>query len=137
MSDLKAIGRRFYDEIINGGNLDLIDDLIHDDFVEHELIPGVPEGKEAPRVFMNMLRAGFPDVRMTIEDMVEEGEMLVVRARMTGTHEGEFMSIPATGNKIEVALVDMVRFEDGQVIEHWGLMDALAMMQQLGVIPAQ
>ncbi|MFQ5426311.1 MAG: ester cyclase [Gaiellales bacterium] len=133
--DLRAVAHQMYDEVISGGNLDLIDEIVHEDFVEHEEMPGVPTDKEAPRVFVSLMRAGFPDLRATIEDIVQEGETIVVRARMSGTHDGEFMGIPPTGRSVDFAAFDMVRFSDGKAIEHWGLTDTLAMMQQLGVIP--
>ena len=123
-----------YTEVISGGNLDLLDELIDDKFVEHEEMPGMPSDKEAPRAFVTMMRAGFPDLQATIEDIVQEGETIVVRARMSGTHKGEFMGIPATGNKVDFAFFDMVRFADGKAVEHWGVTDTMAMMQQLGVI---
>ncbi len=135
--DLKAQIHRWFAEVINGGNLDLLDEFVHDDFVEHEELPGLPTDKEAPRAFFSMLRAGFPDLQATIEATVQEGETIVVRARMTGTHQGEFMGIPATGNKVDIAFFDMVRFSDGKAIEHWGVTDTLTMMQQLGVIPEE
>ncbi len=135
--DLKALAHRMYTEVISGGNLDLLDELIHDDFVEHEEMPGMPSDKEAPRVFVTMMRAGFPDLQATIEDIVQEGETIVVRARMSGTHKGEFMGIPPTGNKVDFGFFDMVRFTDGKAIEHWGVTDTMTMMQQLGVIPEE
>ncbi len=133
--DLRVLAGRFYDEVINGGNLDLLDELVHDDFVEHEEMPGMPTDKEAPRIFVEMMRTGFPDFHATIEDIVVEGDKAVIRAQFTGTHRGEFMGIPATGNKIDFSVMDMVRVKDGKAIEHWGVTDAMTMMQQLGVIP--
>lgn len=135
--DLRALAHRFYDEVLNRGNLDALDELVHDDFVEHEEMPGLPTDKEAPRAFTAMIREGFPDLQVTIEDMVVEGDKMVVRARFSGTHRGEFMGIPATGQKIDVAAIDVVRIEDGKAIEHWGVTDTLTMMQQLGVVPEQ
>lgn len=136
-ADLKAIAHRMYDEVMNGGNLDLIDEIVHDDFVEHEEMPGMPTDKEAPREFVRAMRAGFSDFQATIEDIVQEGDTIVVRARMRGTHDGEFMGIAATGKKMDVAAMDMVRFQDGKAIEHWGVTDTLAMMQQLGQVPEE
>lgn len=135
MSDLKGIAHRMYDEVISGGRLELLDEMIHDDFVEHEVAPGMPSDKEAPRAFVTTFRAAFPDLKATIEDMLQEGDRLVIRARCTGTHEGEFMGIPPTGRSVDFGWFDMVRFEDGKAIEHWGVTDSMTMMQQLGVIP--
>ena len=133
MSDLKALARRIYDEVFTEDNLDLIDELLHDDFVEHEQIPGVPTGKEAPRAFMTMARNAFPDFRMTALDILQDGNKVMVRARAAGTHKGEFMGIPATGNEFDIAVMDILEYEGDKVIGHWGVMDMAAMMDQLGV----
>lgn len=136
MSDHKAIAERMYREVIEGGNLDVIDEIVHEDLVEHEETPGMPtRGREAPRAFVKMFHDGFSDISVTIDEMVEEGDMLAVRSTFSGTHTGEFMGMAPTGNRMEVAVFDMVRIQDGQAIEHWGLMDAVTMMQQLGVMP--
>ena len=83
-----------------------------------------------------MYRAAFPDLRMDPEDVLVSGDKVVARVRATGTHEGELMGKPATGKSVDVQLIDIMRFdEDGLVAEHWGLVDMLAMMQQLGVAP--
>lgn len=133
MSDLKALVERLYEEAINQGNLDLIDEHFDDDFVEAEELPGLPPGKEAPKAFFTMARGAFPDFRMTIEDLIQEGDKVVIRARASGTHEGEFMGIPATGNKFDVALIDIIEFRSGKALTHWGVMDMAGMMEQLGV----
>ena len=84
-----------------------------------------------------MYRAAFPDLRMDAEDVIASGDKVVVRARATGTHKGEFMGMPATGKSIDVQLIDIMGLgDDGLAHEHWGVVDALAMMQQLGVVPA-
>ena len=83
-----------------------------------------------------MYRVAFPDLRMDPEDVLASGDKVVARVRATGTHEGEFMGMPATGKSVDVQLIDIMRFsEDGLVREHWGVVDMLAMMQQLGVVP--
>ena len=74
-----------------------------------------------------------PTSQMTIEDTIVEGDKVVTRVRATGTHQGDFMGIPATGNRIDVPLIDIARIRDGKIAEHWGVMDGAAMMQQLGV----
>ena len=81
-----------------------------------------------------MYRAAFPDLRMEAEDVLASGNKVVARVRATGTHEGELMGMPATGKSVDVQLIDIMRFDDnGLVAEHWGVVDMLAMMQQLGV----
>jgi steroid delta-isomerase-like uncharacterized protein len=133
--DSKAMMQRFYDEVVNAGNLDLIDELLADDFVEHEDFPGIPPTREGVKQFFALLRAAFPDGTMTAEDLIAEGDRVAARAKFRGTHQGEFMGVPATGRPVDVQLVDIVQFQDGVATAHWGVFDAMTMMQQLGAIP--
>ena len=126
----KAIVGRFY-ESVNAGELGAIDDVISDDFVEHDEFPGMEQSKAGVRKFFETLRAAFPDLKMDAEDMIAEGDKVFVRATMTGTHQGEFMGMAATGRKITVPIGDYIRFDNGKVVEHWGVTDTGAMMQQL------
>ena len=127
--------RRMYD-LLNAGDVDGFGDLVADDFVEHEELPGLEPGKEGVKTFFRLSIAAFPDMRMSAEDVIAGGDKVVARARMTGTHQGEFMGISATGKSIDVQLVDIIRFgDDGLAREHWGVLDSMTMMQQLGVVP--
>jgi len=84
-----------------------------------------------------MQRAAFPDLHMDVQDVFASGSKVVARVRYTGTNKGEFMGMPASGKKVDVSLIDIFLFgDDGLVREHWGVIDALAMMQQMGAIPA-
>lgn len=133
--DHAATVRRLY-ESVNAGNIDALGDLLADDFVEHEETPGLAPTKAGVMDFFRMSRGAFPDMRMDAEDIVASGDKVVARVRLTGTHRGEFMGLPATGKRIDVQLVDIMRFgDDGLAHEHWGVMDALTMMQQLGAVP--
>ena len=132
----KAAFRKMVEEILNQGNISLFDELVAPDFIEHEeLPPGIPEGREGSILLFTQLRSAFPDFNAEIEDLIAEGDRVVVRMRWTGTHQGEFMGIPATGNSISIEVIDIVRLEDGRFVEHWGIMDNMGMMQQLGVVP--
>lgn len=134
--DHAASIRRLYD-IINGGDIDGFGRLLVDDFVEHEELPGLPPTKAGTLNYFRMLVAAFPDMRMIAEDVIASGDKAVARVRVTGTHKGPFMGIPATGKRVDVKIIDIIRFgDDGRAREHWGVVDQLAMMQQLGVIPA-
>jgi predicted ester cyclase len=83
-----------------------------------------------------MYRAAFPDLRMEAEDILQSGDKVVARVRATGPHQGEFMGMPASGRSVDVELIDIIRFDaDGLAHEHWGVVDTLAMMQQLGAVP--
>ena len=127
--------RRMYD-LLNAGDVDGFGDVLADDFVEHEELPGLEPGKEGVKTFFRMYIAAFPDLRMSAEDVLASGDKVVARARATGTHQAEFMDIPATGKSIDVQLIDIIRFgDDGLAHEHWGVFDVMRMMQQLGVVP--
>lgn len=133
--DHEATLRRCY-ELINTGDVDGFGDLLADDFVEHEETPGLAPTKDGVKAFFQIYIAAFPDLRLDPEDVLTSGDKAVARVRATGTHRGEFMGIPATGKGVNVQLIDIMRFGgDGLVREHWGVFDALAMMQQLGVVP--
>ena len=83
-----------------------------------------------------MLRGAFPDLRMEPQDVLVSGDKAVARVRATGTHQGEFLGMAATGRSVDVQLIDITRFgDDGLAREHWGVFDALALMQQLGAFP--
>ena len=134
MSDNKAATLRLYDEVFSQGDFDLGDELLTDDFVEHEeLPPGIPPGKAAPRALMTMMRGAFPDFKVSVEELLEDGNKVIARARFSGTQQGEFMGIAATGKRFDIAVIDILEFRDGKVAAHWGVMDMAGMMEQLGV----
>ena len=134
--DHAATMRRAY-ELISSGDLDGFAELVSDDgFVEHEQTPGLEPTKAGVLQFFGMFRAAFPDLRMEAEQIFVDGDKVAVYYRATGTNTGELMGMPPTGKSIDVRGVDIVRFgDDGKAREHWGIFDAMAMMQQLGVIP--
>jgi steroid delta-isomerase-like uncharacterized protein len=133
--DNKALMQRFFDEVVNGGNVDLIDELLTDDFVEHEEFPGLEPNREGVKQFFRTFRSAFPDGTFSVEEMIAEGDTVATRVTIRGTHEGEFLGIPATGRSVEVAAIDFVSFEDGKMTAHWGVGDMVSMLQQLGVMP--
>jgi steroid delta-isomerase-like uncharacterized protein len=134
--DHAATARRMY-ELISAGDIDGFSENLADDFVEHEVTPGLAPTKAGVQDFFRMQRAAFPDMHMAAEDVIASGDKVVARVRYTGTNQGAFMGMPATGKRADVQLMDMFLFgDDGRVREHWGVMDALALMQQLGVVPA-
>ncbi len=128
--------RRLYD-LINAGDIDGFGAMLADNFVDHEELPGLAPTKDGVTAFFRMYIAAFPDLRMIPEDVIASGDKAVARVRATGTHEGGFMGMPPTGRRVDVQLIDIMRFgDDGRVQEHWGVFDQLAMMQQLGAIPS-
>jgi steroid delta-isomerase-like uncharacterized protein len=128
--------RRLY-ELLSAGDVDGFGEHVAEDFVEHEEMPDLEPSKEGVMQMFRMYLAGFPDLRMEAEDVLVSGDKVVARVRATGTQQGEFMGLPATGKSVDVQLIDIIRFgDDGLAREHWGVFDALGMMQQLGAIPA-
>jgi steroid delta-isomerase-like uncharacterized protein len=136
MADLKALAKRFNDEVMTKGNLDAIDEIVAEDFVEHqELPPDVPPGRDGLHAFVTMFRDAFPDLKVETVSTVVEGDEVWMQSVLTGTHKGELGGIPATGKKVSVTMFDRVKTRDGKAIEHWGVSDDMGMMTQLGVIP--
>jgi steroid delta-isomerase-like uncharacterized protein len=131
-----AAMKRFYDEVVNKGNLKLIDDLVAAEFVDHEEFSGMKPGREGLKEFFTMFRAAFPDLHFQVTDMAAKGDKVWAYITIHGTHKGQFMDMAATGKKIEVKGFDIVRFVNGKAVEHWGLTDSMTMMQQLGAMPA-
>lgn len=126
--------RRIYDEVVTGGNIDLLDELMAEDYVEHEELPGFAPNRTGAKQFFAALRQAFPDVTITVEDLLAVGETVAVRVTLRGTHRGEFMGVASTGRRVEVAGMDFVKFADGKAVEHWGVLDTMAMMVQLGAV---
>jgi steroid delta-isomerase-like uncharacterized protein len=134
--DHAATMRRVY-ELISAGDINGFGGLVADDFVDHEELPGLAPTKQGAMDFFRMFIAAFPDLRMVPEDVIASGDKVVARVRATGTHKGEFMGMGPTGKRIDVQLVDIIRFgSDGLAHEHWGVFDQFTMLQQLGAIPA-
>ena len=134
--DHAATMKRLY-ELINAGDIDGFGELLAEDFVEHEELPGLEPSKEGVKQLFHIYRAAFPDLRMDVQDVLVSGDKAVARVRATGTHQGEFLGMPATGKSVDVQLIDITRFgDDALAREHWGVFDSLAMLQQLGAIPA-
>ncbi|HXW79477.1 MAG TPA: ester cyclase [Acidimicrobiales bacterium] len=124
-------------QLVSEGDLDGFFEYLADDFVEHETGPGLAPTKAGTRELFAMLMAGFPDIRFEAEDVIESGDKVVARAHITGTNKGEFMGVPASGKSIDIQAIDIVRFgDDGLVHEHWGVMDVMSMMQQIGAVPS-
>lgn len=136
MADYKEMAKRWYGEVVSGGKTELIDELCAPDFVDHDPLPGTSADLAGIKEFVAQIRAAFPDLQVTVDDLIGEGDRLAVRSTMRGTHEGDFMGIPASGKKVEVSNYDFVRFENDQAAEHWGVIDSAALMEQLGMAPA-
>ena len=135
--DNKATNRRFYEEVINQKHLAVIDEIYDANYVSHSLAPGRLPGREGLKAFVSAFHAAFPDLHFTIEDLIAEEDRVVARVSMSGTQQGAFMGIPATGKHVVVPGLDMLRFANGKIAEHWGGPDQMSLMQQLGVVPSR
>jgi predicted ester cyclase len=135
----KAIVVQLYEEIFNKGNLDLADHLVAPNAVNHDpaVPPGIPSnGPQGLKSAVTMLRSAFPDDHHTIEDLIAEGDKVVVRLTHSGTHQGNFMGLAPTGKHITNTAIYIFRFASGQLVEYWGNRDDLGLLQQLEAIPA-
>jgi len=130
-----TVASRWYEEVFNAGKIELIDELFAPNFVDHDPSNPLP-GLDGVRQLVSMYRGAFPDLRLTVEDEITEGDKVVTRFTGRGTHKGPLMGIPPTGKRVTITAIDILRFENGRIVEHWGNQDLLGMMQQLGVIPA-
>ncbi len=131
----KALVRRGFEEGINQGKLDYFDQVLAPTYVNHNM-PAPGPGPEAFKQVLAMFLKAFPDMHITVEDVITEGDKVATRGTWRGTHKGDFMGIPATGKSVSVTYSDIWRFENGQAVENWVQMDMLGLMQQLGVAPA-
>lgn len=129
----KQIARRFPEEVATEGKTDRIDEICTEDVIEHSPL-GERRGHEELKEQSRYIHAAFPDVSVTIEDAVSEGDIVAQRLTFRGTHEGEFMGIEPTGNEVEIANMLFTRIEEGQIAERWLLPDTFGLMQQLGVV---
>jgi steroid delta-isomerase-like uncharacterized protein len=129
--------QRFYDEMLGEGDLSKLDELVTDDVVDHEeALPGQPEGKEGVIFFVNALRGAFSDIKATIGQSLESGDLASAQVTLTGKHTGDWMGVPASDKSFEIQAIDIIRVEDGKCAEHWGVTDNMALMMQIGAVPA-
>jgi steroid delta-isomerase-like uncharacterized protein len=129
----KESARRLY-ELLNQGQLERIGDLVSEDYVEHDPLPGQGSGRDGVLDRFSLITTALAP-HFTIEDIVAEGDRVVVRWTNAGTHVGEFAGIPATGKTFTIGGIDVYRAVDGQLCEHWHVIDQLAMLGQLGLLP--
>ena len=131
----EALMRRFYEELWSRGNLEAIPELVAENFVDHQAPVGQTSGREVLAGLVVMWRTGFPDMRESVEDLISEGDKVVGRFLMRGTHRGEFMCVAPTGRSVTMSGIDIVRVADGKISEFWYAEQTLELMQQLGAAP--
>ncbi len=126
--------RLVIDEGFNKGNLAAVDRAVAANVIEHET--GIEAGGlEGLKNAIRMFRTAFPDLHMTLDDVWEIGDKVIGRCRITGTHRGPLGDIAPTGKQVDIDAIDIIRFAGDKCVEHWGLTDRMAMMEQLGVVP--
>lgn len=133
----KVLARRYLEEVYGKGNLDVVDELIAEDVQDHEEFGDqVPAGRAGIKELVKAFRKAFPDISVTIDDAVSEGDRVFIRCSWEGTHQGELMGIEASGKRVYFTSMDEIRFSEGRIEEHWGVTDTLGLIHQLGAIPA-
>jgi predicted ester cyclase len=134
----KAVVRRFYEGVFNQRNIDLIDELMGPVFINHDPTPVAARDQASMKQFIQALTMAFPDHHHAIEDLIAEGDKVVMRCTLTATHQGRFpgfLEMPPTGKSVCQKQIHILRVQDGKLVEHRVVRDDLAMMQQLGLIP--
>jgi steroid delta-isomerase-like uncharacterized protein len=129
------IARSVSEEVWGKGNAALIDELYAENFVDLNPIPGIPGTREGLKMQLVAYRQAFPDMNTTVNDMVAEGDKVVIRFTIRGTHTGDMMGIPPTGKSGKIAGITMLRLEDGKIVEEFSLADMMTLYQQLGLVP--
>lgn len=127
--------RRFFDEALNKGDWAALDQLVAEDYVEHELVPGLPPVRDSLKRKYDTLRTGCPDLRFTVEELLAAGDRVAARVTVQGTNTQPFLGRPATGRAFAAAKHSLFRIAGGRIVEHWGVFDQLAMLSQLGAGP--
>jgi steroid delta-isomerase-like uncharacterized protein len=133
----KALARRWFEELFNAQNLDAADEITAQDCVNHDpLLTNLPSGPEGDEHVVNLYHGAFPDAQITVEDQIAEGDKVVTRWTGRGTHQGEFMGVAPSGNRVEIAGITINRISVSKISETWTIYDALGMMQQIGAMPS-
>jgi predicted ester cyclase len=130
----KNVFRKVVEEAYSKGNVDVLDEAFAPNFIEHQagIVPPTAEGVKRSIAF---LRGAFPDMKLTIEEIIASGDKTWARITAHGTHLGPFMGVAPTGKSFAITVMDVCRFENGRIVEHWGVADQLAVMAQIGALP--
>lgn len=137
MADLKAMVRSMYDGISNATDVHaMLDTHVTADFTEHEEMPGIEAvtSRETAAQQISAFQKAFSNLRFNVHDLLEDGDHVVARVSVTGTHTGEFMGLPATGNDVDFKTIDIFKFRDGKISDHWGVTDSGTLMMQIGAM---
>lgn len=137
MSDYKAVTREMFAAIAAGRDIDAaVDKYMAEDFVEHEKVPGMGNTRDTPRELFKLLHSAIDDFHVDVHEVLQEGDKVVARVSFVGTHTGDFMGVPASGNKVDIHAIDILEFRGDRVVAHWGVMDMAGALAQMGAAPA-
>jgi len=131
----KAVVRRLVEDVVNRGDLAVVDEIFATNFVNLSLATGITPDREGIKQYITILRSAFPDYHNIIEDLIAEGDRVVARVICRGTHRADFMGIAPTGRSVAFSAISIFRFAGGRVVERWNNTDDLGLLQQLGVVP--
>jgi steroid delta-isomerase-like uncharacterized protein len=130
----KAVMGRLFAKVLNQGNLDLLDELICEDYTEHNPIPGQKPGAAGIKAKLVALRQAYPDIRFSLEELIGEGAAVAARYQWEGTHDGLFWGIRPTGKAVRIRGMDFYRLQNARIVEPWDCVDELDLLRQLGVL---
>jgi steroid delta-isomerase-like uncharacterized protein len=131
----KALVRRLVEEGQSRGNMEVVDELLAEDFADHSAFPGVPPDREGARQLFSALHAAFEDFHAVIHRQVAEGGKVATHKTFHGVQRDEFMGVPPTGRRVAFDVIDILYVENGRITDHWTQVDMLGLMRQLGVVP--
>jgi steroid delta-isomerase-like uncharacterized protein len=126
---------RLFEEALNQGNLDVVDELLSPDHFAHNAFGGGPNGPQGLKCLIAMFRSAFPDLHFSLEDEIREGNKIAAHWTMRGTHKGLYLGNPPTGRAVEAQGIIFARTVNGRIVEDWTVMDQMGILQQLGIIP--
>lgn len=136
-TDNETIVRRFFTDALSHADWDLLDTLVAADYREHEIVPGLPPVRDSLKQKYDLLRQGCPDLRFEVEELLASGDRVAARVTVRGTNTAPFLGHPATGRAFAADKLSIFRIAGGQIVEHWGVFDQMAMLVQLGLFPMQ
>jgi steroid delta-isomerase-like uncharacterized protein len=136
IAETETIANLFMNDYLNSRNPALIDKLFSDDYVNHFLPPGAPNGREGEKMLLGMFLQGFPDFHMTPDEYVVEEGKVAIRYTFEGTNTGSFQGIPPTGKRVKVSGMNILHIANGKIMENFVVLDQMGLMQQLGLMPA-
>lgn len=131
VSEAEELVRGLHRALLDSRDVATVDDFFAQGFISHNQPPGLAAGAEGVKQFFAMFRDAFPDAQVNIDELIADGDRVAVATTLTGTHEGELLGMAPTGRRVSVTGIDLVRVENGKIVEHRGLTDTVGLMRQL------